>query len=454
MIQPRTIVKFLKFVSRNSYFIPIMLLTIHGFSQVGISADGSIPDPSAVLDLKSHVKGMLPPRLALFALNVPDPVESPAIGLHVYNTDTAGTFPNTVYPGDYYWNGARWIPISPPQGTHAGDMLYWNGTQWVGLPAGANGQILVIANGVPAWGQYSPQLPSIITAKPTGITETSAVCGGNISDGGSVVTVRGLCWGTAPNPMTLDSNTIEGGGVGVFTSQLTGLSGNTRYYIRATAINGIGTAYGNEVNFRTSGCGLPVTVNHLVTGGVAPVDKTVTYGTATNIPGEPLKCWVTSNLGAGNMAAAVDDSTETVAGWYWQFNRKQGYKNDNTTTTPENTWIAAINEDLDWQETDDPCALEMGTGWRIPTKTEWANVAMAQNWTNWNGPWSSGLKLHAAGFLGYNDGLLSARGHRGVYWSSTQQTTTEGWYMTFISELSGMDYFFKGFGFSVRCLKD
>jgi hypothetical protein len=79
---------------------------------------------------------------------------------------------------------------------------------------------------------------------------------------------------------------------------------------------------------------------------------------------------------------------------------------------------------------------------------------VAQNWTNWNGPWTSQLKLHAAGFLGYSDGLLAARGHRGVYWSSRQSSASEGLYLTFISALSGMDHYFKGFGFSVRCVKD
>jgi uncharacterized protein (TIGR02145 family) len=413
-----------------------------------------MPDPSAVLDLKSHVKGLLPPRLSLVALNVPDPVVSPAIGLHVYNTDTAGISPNTVYPGDYYWNGSRWVAISPPQGRNIGDMLYWNGTQWVRLPIGTQGQVLMINNGNLSWGTVPGQLPSIITRIPFEITENSAATGGNVSDGGSIVTTRGLCWSKYPNPVILDSSTIDGGGVGAFTCHLTDLAVNTRYYVRASATNSVGTAYGNEVTFRTSGCGLPLAVNHLSSGGVAPVDKTVTYGTTTDVPGEPLKCWITSNLGADHQAAGVDDSTESSAGWYWQFNQKQGYKHDGLTRTPDITWNASPYDDLDWQATNDPCTREIGNGWRIPTYTEWVNVSTEQNWTNWNGPWASQLKLHAAGFLGYSDGQMSSRGHRGVYWSSTQNTSTNGWYLTFISELSDMDYYFKGFGFPVRCIKD
>ena len=115
-------------------------------------------------------------------------------------------------------------------------------------------------------------------------------------------------------------------------------------------------------------------INHVASGGVAPVDKTVTYGTVTNIPGETSKCWITSNLGADHQATAVNDATEASAGWYWQFNRMQGYKHDGTTRTPNTTWITSINENLDWQAANDPCALELGNGWRIPTYTEWTNV--------------------------------------------------------------------------------
>jgi hypothetical protein len=37
---------------------------------------------------------------------------SAAAGLLVYNTATAGSTPNNVVPGYYYWNGTAWIQIS------------------------------------------------------------------------------------------------------------------------------------------------------------------------------------------------------------------------------------------------------------------------------------------------------------------------------------------------------
>ena len=44
-------------------------------------------------------------------------------------------------------------------------------------------------------------------------------------------------------------------------------------------------------------CGSSFTIIH-TSGTVAPVSKTVTYGTVTNIPGEISKWWITRNLGA------------------------------------------------------------------------------------------------------------------------------------------------------------
>jgi len=77
------------------------------FSQVGINADNSAPDPSAGLDVNYSNKGLLPPRVALTAINSALPVTDPAVGLLVYNTAVAGAPPNDVMPGYYCWNGTK-----------------------------------------------------------------------------------------------------------------------------------------------------------------------------------------------------------------------------------------------------------------------------------------------------------------------------------------------------------
>jgi hypothetical protein len=209
--------------------------------------------------------------------------------------------------------------------------------------------------------------------------------------------------------------------------------------------------YGPGVLGQPFPCGISFTVDHFA-GTVAPVTKTVTYGTVNGIPGEPTKCWTTSNLGADHHATAVNDATEASSGWYWQFNRKQGYKHDGTTRTP-NTWIYFINENSDWLTSNDPCNLELGSKWRLPTYSEWYNIDNTGGWTNWNGPWGSGLKLHAAGYLNANNGLLFQRGSNGYYWSRTQESSY-GMALHFYIDDSYLGLSEKLYGWSVRCLRD
>ncbi|MEI7726829.1 MAG: hypothetical protein WCK09_17095, partial [Bacteroidota bacterium] len=178
------------------------------------------------------------------------------------------------------------------------------------------------------------------------------------------------------------------------------------------------------------------------------------YATVTNIPGEPAKCWITSNLGASHQATAVNDGSEASAGWYWQFNRKLGYMHDGTTRTPGATWISSIIENSDWTAANDPCSLELGDGWRIPTLAEWSNVNASGGWTNWNGPWNSPLKMHAAGYLDHSTGLRYNIGVYGMYWSSVQNSTVSGSNMGFDNVSIGMNHDYKATGYSLRCLRN
>jgi hypothetical protein len=201
-------------------------------------------------------------------------------------------------------------------------------------------------------------------------------------------------------------------------------------------------------------CGAPLTVYH-VAGTVAPVNKTVTYGTVTGVAGTDEKCWITSNLGADRQATAVNDATEASAGWYWQYNRQQGYKHDGSVRTPNTTWISNINENTgSWLAANDPCTLLLGNGWRVPTDTEWNNLNLYGGWDDWNGPWNSPLKIHAAGLLDTGTGTLLNRGESGGYWSTYQYNNTEGFAEWLSATFCYFEIWAKATGFSVRCLKE
>jgi hypothetical protein len=100
----------------------------------------------------------------------------------------------------------------------------------------------------------TPKVPTLSTTAISNLGSTTASSGGNISvDGGATVTARGVVWSTNPSPLvTLSTKTSNGTGTGTFTSSLTSLSPNTSYYVRAYATNSAGTAYGNEVSFKTN----------------------------------------------------------------------------------------------------------------------------------------------------------------------------------------------------------
>ena len=91
---------------------------------------------------------------------------------------------------------------------------------------------------------------TVTTAEPTDITASSAVVGGSVmlEEGGQVF-LRGVCWGTEPNPDMDGNHTTEEAGIGSFTSTLEGLSPHIIYYVRAYAVSNYGLAYGDEMIF-------------------------------------------------------------------------------------------------------------------------------------------------------------------------------------------------------------
>jgi hypothetical protein len=92
--------------------------------------------------------------------------------------------------------------------------------------------------------------PTVLTTGISDVTSTTATGAGNVtSQGGEAVSARGLCWSTSANPTVAGSHTTNGSGTGAYTGSVTGLSGNTRYHLRAYATNGGGTAYGSDVTF-------------------------------------------------------------------------------------------------------------------------------------------------------------------------------------------------------------
>ncbi len=93
---------------------------------------------------------------------------------------------------------------------------------------------------------------TITTAKVTNITALTATCGGTVGEtGGGTIKAVGVCWATTQNPTISNSHTTDGSSTGSFTSSLTGLTPNTKYYIRAYVTTDVTTTYGEQETFTT-----------------------------------------------------------------------------------------------------------------------------------------------------------------------------------------------------------
>lgn len=90
----------------------LFLFPLFVCAQVGVNTTL----PEAALDVTSTNNGVLIPRVAIgSALDVASVINprggALATSTLIYNTVTAGSAPNNVSPGFYYWNGSRWMPV-------------------------------------------------------------------------------------------------------------------------------------------------------------------------------------------------------------------------------------------------------------------------------------------------------------------------------------------------------
>jgi uncharacterized protein (TIGR02145 family) len=318
--------------------------------------------------------------------------------------------------------------------------------------------------------------PVVITSAVEQITSDAAMSGGNITDdGGADVTERGVCWSREAGPTLDDFNTSEGGGTGGFTSSLTGLESDTKYYVRAYATNSAGTAYGNEISFDTE-----------------PVKDADGNAYTTIKLGDQV--WLTENLMSTSFTvssgAKADNSIPVVTG---------GSEWSNMTT-PACCWY---ENDMDsyrsygllynWY------AVNAGNicpdGYHVATKSDWDNLLqyLIDNGFNYNGSttttisenqlakslasvtgWDASAATGAPGnsdypdvrnSTGFNalpsgyrhlDGGFYGMGQSASFWTSTSYSDSYAHYYHILSYWPEVDYYEwdKKLGYSVRCVKD
>jgi uncharacterized protein (TIGR02145 family) len=301
------------------------------------------------------------------------------------------------------------------------------------------------------------EVPVVTTKEITSITQTNALSGGNISsNGGGSIINKGVCWSITQNPTVTDNKTENGTGIGDFKSSISGLTPGTSYYVRAYATNTVGTAYGEEKIMTTYGTDAVLDnegnyYNQVIIGKQAWLKENLRVTKYCN--GEPV--------GTTNPAnKEILDEKDPKYQWVYD-----GNENNSASFGRLYTWYAIT-------DIRGVCPV----GWHVPDDTEWNQLidylggkdiaggklketgnsnwkypnAGATNETNFSAL-PGGERWECCGFE--NKGLY------GCWWSTTQPN---GWYnkgaSTYVLTYAYLGVinkpYYKGQGYSVRCLKD
>jgi formylglycine-generating enzyme required for sulfatase activity len=204
-------------------------------------------------------------------------------------------------------------------------------------------------------------LPEVLTVGLVNVLVNRATLAGRVaSNGGGVITGRGMVWSEAPEP-TLDDQVVESGtSLGDFEVMLSNLKSDTPYFVRAWAKNEAGVAYGQELNFVT------LTALNLefvsVQGGTFTMGCTPEQGSDCDPNESPSHAVTLKNYYIGKYEITENDwirvmgslpTTASVCG-----NCPVTY----VTWRDAQRFIAQLNE-------------ETGLNYRLPTEAEWEYAA-------------------------------------------------------------------------------
>ncbi len=304
-------------------------------------------------------------------------------------------------------------------------------------------------------------IPTVNTADVSDVNYTEALCGGTVTSSGThEVTSYGVCWGTDTEPTILNNKTVDGLGTGEFTSNITDLAENTTYYIRAYAINSVGTAYGEQKSFET----IPECIDY--------------EGNSYEAVKIGNQWWMKENLNSVYYSDGTRIKNITEYGdWELFTEEDKAYCYYNNSSSNGDvygalySWAAAMNgassSGLNPSEVQGICPI----GWHLPSDSEWIELSnylggdvdgkIRETGTlHWNPP-NTGA-TNSCGFTALPGGSYSYAwvfqgiGNSGMWWCSTESDQHNAWSRRVF--YNGAD-FFRGsasmlYGFSVRCVKD
>lgn len=326
--------------------------------------------------------------------------------------------------------------------------------------------------------ESSLTVPEVLTNEPTSITHTSVQSGGIItSDGGAFITDRGVCWNATQEPTIANDKTSDGNGAGSFTSNINGLLSGTLYYIRAYAINSVGTGYGSTISFSTREEAQTETITDIDGNTYRTIKIGNQWWMAENLKvtrycnGDIIKIgnqwWKADNLKVTHYLS--DDTIPNVTDpSIWANLTIGAYCNYNNDDSNADIYGSLYN----WNMVND-CRSIAPVGWHVPTNEEWQilvdycggdNIAggkLKETGTiHWENPNTNATNKSCFSALpgGYRDknGNFCNMSKNAYFWSSTEHDSSFALYRQLKYDDSKVFRFYhnKQYGFSVRCVKD
>jgi uncharacterized protein (TIGR02145 family) len=316
------------------------------------------------------------------------------------------------------------------------------------------GSLIVLATGCKK--DKKSGVPVLETLQIEYIAQKAAQSGGNItSNGGSMITIRGVCWSTHDSPTVSDYRSFNGAANGEFESFITGLTPNTTYYVRAYAMNSHGTGYGNLVSFTTH----PDSFSDARDGIVY---RMVTIGN---------QIWMGENLKYLPAVSEPSSGSETAPHYYVQSGAGFNYAYSNYGVLYN--WPAAMNGASGSNSNPSGVQGVCPDGWHLPSRAEWDELiallggqnvaggklkhAGSEHWAFPNAGATDERDFSALpGGFRWHDGEFYDLWHGGRWWSSSEFVNDLALHVQMryddSSIISGA--FWKSNGYSVRCIRD
>ncbi len=302
-------------------------------------------------------------------------------------------------------------------------------------------------------------LPTISTAAVTSITETYAISGCNLSSNGKdSIQEMGICYSTGyvTTPTVLNEKIFIKKEVNTFTDTLKKLAPNTTYYVRAYAINSVGTAYGQVISFKTQLVPPPPTTINDYDGNVYNVIKIGDqYWTKENFRGTKY-----------NDGTSIEKVTDGVI---WANLTSPAYCIYDNDPTNANIYGMLYN----WYAVNTKKLAP--TGWHVPNNTDFDKLFLQLDkgmegqelksysyWKDDNNKWAPKRDTFKFSMLGSGQRLIFSgnfcnKNITGLLWSSSEYDTNNGYFIEFYNTKNDVLKNAanpKQYGYSIRFVKD